>query len=171
MNSWGPNILLQTVKVWLHHLSKVWVRRNKRRKTAILQHALKMLSSLLLMISIINLLKDLFQKTQENILTLNNFSEWCRQRNARFPDQDQCPEDLITKAPYGNAKLCHWLCRFVAETRQKNGAKYPATTVYQLLCGLNRFMPYIMTTEQIVVYVINTTGSVFDLYSNHSTNL
>ena len=27
-----------------------------------------------------------------------------------------------------------------------------------------------MTTEQTVVYVINTTGGTFDLYSNHSTN-
>ena len=26
-----------------------------------------------------------------------------------------------------------------------------------------------MTTEQIVVYVINATGGAFDLYSNHST--
>ena len=26
-----------------------------------------------------------------------------------------------------------------------------------------------MTTEQTVVYVINTTGGAFDLYSNHST--
>lgn len=28
----------------------------------------------------------------------------------------------------------------MAETRQRNGAKYPATTLYQLLCGLNCFM-------------------------------
>ena len=61
---------------------------------------------------------------------LNNFSEWCNQRNARFPDGDQCPEDLLTKAPYDNRQLCYWLCRFVAEMRQKSGANYPATTLY-----------------------------------------
>ena len=71
---------------------------------------------------------------------INNFSDWCKERNARFPDQEQCPEDLLTKLPYDSRQLCHWLCRFVAETRQKNGAKYPATTLYQLLCGVNRFM-------------------------------
>ena len=38
---------------------------------------------------------------------LNNFSEWCNQRNAQFPDGDQCPEDLLTKAPYDNRQLCY----------------------------------------------------------------
>ena len=44
------------------------------------------------------------------------------------------------KAPYDNRQLCHWLCRFVTETQQKSGAKYPAATLYQLLCGINRFI-------------------------------
>ena len=95
---------------------------------------------------------------------LNNFSEWCRQRNARFPDQDQCPEDLITETPYDNAKLCHWLCRFVAETRQKNGAKYPATTLYQLLCGLNRFMHSVDPRAPNLVDIKNP-----DFHQLHST--
>ena len=64
----------------------------------------------------------------------------CKQRNERFLDQEQCPEDLLTELPYDSKQLCHWLCHFVAETQQKNGTKYPATTLYQLLCGVNRFM-------------------------------
>ena len=68
---------------------------------------------------------------------LNNFQEWSKHRNMRFKDE-QCPDDLLTKTPYDPKQLCHWLSRYMAETRQTNGAKYPATTLYQLLCGLNR---------------------------------
>ena len=71
---------------------------------------------------------------------INNFYDWCKERNARFPDREQCPEDLLTKLPYDSRQLCHWLCQFVAETRQKNGTKYLTTTLYQLLCGVDRFM-------------------------------
>ena len=71
---------------------------------------------------------------------INNFSDWCKERNSCFPDREQCPEDLLTKLPYDSGQLCHWLCRFVAKTQQKNGTKYPATTLYQLLCGVNHFM-------------------------------
>ena len=35
---------------------------------------------------------------------INNFNEWCKERNALLPDQEQCPEDLLTKLP---KQFCH----------------------------------------------------------------
>lgn len=36
--------------------------------------------------------------------------------------------------------LATWLQRYVVSTRKKSGEKYPAKTVYLLLCGLQRHM-------------------------------
>ena len=38
---------------------------------------------------------------------VNNLNEWCKERNACFPDREQCPEDLLTKLPYNSRQLCH----------------------------------------------------------------
>ena len=70
---------------------------------------------------------------------VNNFNEWRDERNKVFSDE-QCPTDLLDSPMDKNALLSYWLSRFLVETRQKNGNKYPAKTLYQLLCGINRYI-------------------------------
>ena len=68
---------------------------------------------------------------------VENFNSWCVARNKHYRDSEKCPTDLLTKTPYNNEQLCFWMSRFLVETRRKNGNKYPPTTLYQLLCGIN----------------------------------
>ena len=88
---------------------------------------------------------------------VNNFQVWCKNRNMRFKD-NQCPEGLSKKAPYNPQELCYWLCRFVAETRQTSGAKYPASTLYQLVCGVNR---YIRSVDPRAPNIVDHTNAEF----------
>ena len=59
---------------------------------------------------------------------MNNFNEWRDERNM----------DLLDNKTHDNTILSYWLSRFIIGARQKSGEKYPAKTLYQLLCGINR---------------------------------
>ena len=69
--------------------------------------------------------------------SVKNFTDWKDSYNARHPDE-LCPEDiLLCDSP---SDLSLWLQRYVLGTRKKDGSKYPAKTIYLLLCGLYRYM-------------------------------
>ena len=42
--------------------------------------------------------------------------------------------------PYDCTAFSHWLALFVTEVRKADGGKYPPNSVYQILCGILRFM-------------------------------
>ena len=76
---------------------------------------------------------------KNNDWAYNNFNSWREARNRAFPT-DQCPLDLIETPPWDCHALCYCLARFACETRNKEGKKYPATTVFSLLSALLRRM-------------------------------
>ena len=59
-------------------------------------------------------------------------------QNRSTLSEDAVPEDILTCSD--PATLCHWLCRFSAETRPKAGGHYPPSTSYALIAGLQRYM-------------------------------
>ena len=67
-----------------------------------------------------------------------NFNSWCKARNKRY--KKPCPPNLLTQTPYDPKELSFWISRFLVETRRKNGDKYPPTSLYQILCGINRYI-------------------------------
>ena len=71
--------------------------------------------------------------TKNNRWVANNFSQW---KTSRSEGDEQVPDDLLCSNDA--ALVCHWLCRFVLETRQESGKPYPPKSVYMLLCGLLR---------------------------------
>ena len=68
---------------------------------------------------------------------LKVFDLWKQARNQRYPE-DPVPESLLISCD--PALLNIHLARFAAETRKTNGDSYPPATVYQLLCGLLRYV-------------------------------
>ena len=78
------------------------------------------------------------KKTQtSNKWSLTTFREWMAQRNERC-GEDPCPENILeTQDAHSLAK---WLSLYTIEVRKKDGSKYPASTIYLLLCGLQRVM-------------------------------
>ena len=67
----------------------------------------------------------------------NTYASWATERNRRSNDENDCPLDLFDK-PYPPGVLCRCLQLFVLEVRRTDGTKYPAKSLYQLLCGLLR---------------------------------
>ena len=53
---------------------------------------------------------------------------------------DQDPEDLLTRPVTDICSLNHWLFRFVAEARNKDGKPYFPVNVQSLLAGILRHM-------------------------------
>ena len=68
---------------------------------------------------------------------LNNFEAWKEERNNKYPD-DPIPEDLLETT--NEEILSLWLSRYVVETRNSTGGRYPPSTIYQLLTALLRSM-------------------------------
>ena len=69
--------------------------------------------------------------------SLNNFEAWKEERNNKYPD-DPIPEDLLETT--NEEILSLWLSRYVVETRNSTGGRYPPSTIYQLLTALLRSM-------------------------------
>jgi hypothetical protein len=70
--------------------------------------------------------------------SLNVYSAWAQERNRRAgPEGEQVPVDIALTAP---AILNYWLCYFVAEARREDGAPYPPNTLYNICCGLMRYL-------------------------------
>ena len=63
------------------------------------------------------------------------FEQWQEARKARGNAVPQ-----ILQKPYDCTALSHWLALFVTEVRKADGGKYPPNSVYQILCGILRFM-------------------------------
>ena len=66
---------------------------------------------------------------------LHNFQAWTKAHNRRFPN-DMVPPDLLQTSD--KSFLNTWLSRYIVETRDRNGAYYPPSTLYQLLSGILR---------------------------------
>ena len=50
-------------------------------------------------------------------------------------------QDLTESIENMNAKsLNYWLCKFVQEGANKSGGRYPSRTLYNIVCGLTRFL-------------------------------
>ena len=64
-----------------------------------------------------------------------NFNEWKESRNDSITE---VPEDTFQSTEA--SVLCKWLSLYVAETRKKDGSRYPPKTIYLLLSGLLRHM-------------------------------
>ena len=70
---------------------------------------------------------------------LTNFTDWSRCRRERFSDtSEHVPDGLLSSGD--SSELCKWLSLFTAETRKKDGSKYPPKSIYILLTGLLRHM-------------------------------
>ena len=67
---------------------------------------------------------------------LRNFDAWRAVRTTSA--KGKCPDNLLNSTD--PALLSHWLAKFAAETRSKEGKPYPPSTVYQLLTGILRAM-------------------------------
>ena len=83
---------------------------------------------------------------------LNNFSLWMQNRSAL--SEDAVPEDILTCSD--PATLCHWLCRFSAETKPKAGGHYPPSTIYALIAGLQKHMKSINPNSPTILYKKDT---------------
>ena len=68
---------------------------------------------------------------------LNNFEAWLKARNASDSDI-HIPENILMSTD--PEVISTHLSRFIVETRKSNGELYPPSTLYQLLCGLLRYM-------------------------------
>ena len=62
------------------------------------------------------------------------FQQWQEARRGR----GKSAPDKLFEAPYDD--LSHWLSLFVSEVRKTDGSLYPPKSIYQLLCGLLRYM-------------------------------
>ena len=71
---------------------------------------------------------------KNNDWAYNNFLSWLDSRNRVNPD-DQCPTDLL-ELPWDVQAMARWLPRYVCETRNTSGGRYPSSTVIALLSGL-----------------------------------
>ena len=50
-------------------------------------------------------------------------------------------QELTESIENMNAKsLNYWLCKFVQEVANKSGGRYPSRTLYDIVCGLKRFL-------------------------------
>ena len=71
--------------------------------------------------------------------SVKNFASWLKNRSCMEGDIERCPDDILTNFQDVHS-LSHWLSLFVTETRRVDGSRYPPKTLYQLLCGLLRYM-------------------------------
>ena len=67
------------------------------------------------------------------------FKQWLENRN-KLPSIERIyPHDILERA-YDADILCGCLQRFVSEARRSDGSPYPPRTIYQILCGLLRYI-------------------------------
>ena len=86
----------------------------------------------------------------KNKRTIQISREWQGQRTNRicsigpggvFKGEDICldVQELTESIENMNAKSL-WLCKFVQEVANKSGGRYPCRTLYNIVCGLKRFL-------------------------------
>ena len=84
------------------------------------------------------------------------FEEWQNNRlektacAAVVSDQDdsQQMEDLtVPLAEMSVPSVAHWLSKFACEAAKLNGERYPAKSLYLIMCGLNRYLADIKGEE------------------------
>ena len=74
------------------------------------------------------------------------FNEWIQQRNKRT--EVKYPSDILEKE-HECVVLCKCLKHFVSEARRGDGKPYPPKTLYQILCGLLRYLRQSQTNPPI----------------------
>lgn len=79
------------------------------------------------------------KKTREQTnWTVRVWSEWAASRNKKLMRGEQLiPANLCDMAV---CELDFWLSRFVLEIRKVNGDHYPPNSLYQIVCGLQRYI-------------------------------
>ena len=66
------------------------------------------------------------------------WTEWSKGRQEHFRnDPMELPPHLMVCR---KQELDHWLSRFVIEARRKDGKPHPPNTLYQLCCGIMRYV-------------------------------
>ena len=75
--------------------------------------------------------------TSSTSWAIRNYKAWEEARNTSYPSKKVPPNLLRTT---DKALLNEWLSRYVVETRNKSGAHYPPSTLYQLLGEILRHM-------------------------------
>ena len=86
---------------------------------------------------ILNKIQDAIPATTRKT-TAWALSLWMEWRDARSKSsRDNVPPllDAVT-----NEELNHWLARFIVEVRNRNGERYPGTTLYSICAGIQRYI-------------------------------
>uniref|UniRef100_A0A1X7T7U7 Uncharacterized protein n=1 Tax=Amphimedon queenslandica TaxID=400682 RepID=A0A1X7T7U7_AMPQE len=88
--------------------------------------------------------EDYLRKVQENAIpqstakstswTLNIWKEWADNRKTLGHDFPGAPHLLQMH------ELNNWMSKFIVEIRRKDGKEYPASTLYQICCGIMRHL-------------------------------
>ena len=66
------------------------------------------------------------------------WTDWAKSRNQKLLPPEQ-PFSLVLYE-LTVSEIDFWLSRFVLEVRKKNGEPYPPDSLYQIVCGLQRFL-------------------------------
>ena len=69
--------------------------------------------------------------------SVNVWKAWSGHR--RLLSMYDCPPHLLILAK-NSGELSRWLCRFVLEVRRQDGKEYPPNTLYQICCGILRYV-------------------------------
>ena len=67
----------------------------------------------------------------------NVFTSWRESRLRRATCEAEKPPELCKMT---QAELCLWLPRFIFEIRKENGADYSEVSVYNIFCGIQRYI-------------------------------
>ena len=68
------------------------------------------------------------------------FNEWAEWRNKQGNTMLDPLFPILDLGKMDNAKLNHWLARFITEIRRKDGSPYPPNTLYQIAAGIQRHL-------------------------------
>ena len=77
---------------------------------------------------------------------INAWQQWAMQRDRDTPEETiQLLSNHLEEMPAEALKF--WLPRFILEVRKKNTDEYPPNSLYQMVCGIQRHLQKISTTD------------------------
>ena len=76
---------------------------------------------------------------------VNTWREWATWRNRKLLEKDTNDEEykgvpLIDEVILDNKELGYWLARFVLEVRRRDKKPYPAESLWNICCAIQRFL-------------------------------
>ena len=79
------------------------------------------------------------EKTRQNTLwCVNQWSNWVQYRRQQHTSPTHSLPDNFREM--SDEELNYWVPRFILEARKRDGACYPPESLYQLVCGLQRYL-------------------------------